>query len=48
MGNQVTTAAIEYFDSLSQNYMIVFTAYIGIAVFLCFFFGFFVFKKLKQ
>ncbi|CDW78804.1 pas domain s-box family protein [Stylonychia lemnae] len=44
----VTKAAIEYFDQLSQQYLILYTAYIGVSIILCFFFGFYVFKKLKQ
>lgn len=45
---QATQAALDYFDSFAQIYLIIYTVYMGMAVLMCFFFGFFVFKKLKE
>eukprot|EP00347_Sterkiella_histriomuscorum_P015474 403356890 len=48
MEDLATQTTTEYFDGLSSSYMIIYASYIGISIVLCFFFGFFVFRKLRE
>ena len=44
----MTENALAYFNKLINYYVIIYGVYMGLSIFLCFFFGFFVFKKLRQ